>query len=303
MVKFSYLNLALDPYPSLINNTNAMDIIFCRNVLMYFTQEIAKRVIQNLYRSLIDRGWLIVSPSETSHLLFSQFISVNLSDAILYKKELSFISDHQRVKPFYPTETRKPAPELKSQPSSALDSKQQELKKPETEKAKPLLDPYAEALTLYENGNYRETIEKLLLSLSHNQDNPEAILLLARTYANQGNLSEALKWSEEAIKLDKLNPGNYYLHSTILQEQGAIDEAIKSLKRALYLDPNFILANFALGNLSLLQDRFNESDKYFEDTLSLLSAYKPDDILTESEGITAGRLRGIINIYRYKKSI
>ncbi|MDE2258962.1 MAG: protein-glutamate O-methyltransferase CheR, partial [Betaproteobacteria bacterium] len=37
MVTFSYLNLAEDAYPSLVNNTNAMDVIFCRNVLMYFS--------------------------------------------------------------------------------------------------------------------------------------------------------------------------------------------------------------------------------------------------------------------------
>ena len=36
MVTFSPLNLAEDPYPSLVNNTSAMDIIYCRNVLIYF---------------------------------------------------------------------------------------------------------------------------------------------------------------------------------------------------------------------------------------------------------------------------
>ena len=41
MVSFFYLNLARDTYPSLLNNTNGMDIIFCRNVLMYFTPELA----------------------------------------------------------------------------------------------------------------------------------------------------------------------------------------------------------------------------------------------------------------------
>ena len=34
MVTFSSLNLAKDEYPSALNNTHAMDVIFCRNVLM-----------------------------------------------------------------------------------------------------------------------------------------------------------------------------------------------------------------------------------------------------------------------------
>jgi chemotaxis protein methyltransferase CheR len=39
LVTFAPLNLVEDVYPSLLNNTNAMDIIFCRNVLMYFAPE------------------------------------------------------------------------------------------------------------------------------------------------------------------------------------------------------------------------------------------------------------------------
>jgi chemotaxis protein methyltransferase CheR len=49
MVTFASLNLADDPFPSLINNTNAMDIIFCRNVLMYFAPHQVKKVIDNFH--------------------------------------------------------------------------------------------------------------------------------------------------------------------------------------------------------------------------------------------------------------
>lgn len=86
-VMFSYLNLAEDTYPSLSNNTHAMDMIFCRNVLMYFDTERAKKVIQNLFKSLVDDGWLIVSPSETSAALFSQFVTVNFPGVVIYKKD------------------------------------------------------------------------------------------------------------------------------------------------------------------------------------------------------------------------
>src|SRR6266568_5366619 len=56
MVTFAYLNLAEDVYPSLSNGTNAMDLIFCRNVLMYFSPERAARVVYGLRRALIDSG-------------------------------------------------------------------------------------------------------------------------------------------------------------------------------------------------------------------------------------------------------
>lgn len=112
MVTFSYLNLAEDTYPSPFNNTNAMDLIFCRNVLMYFDTEHEKNVIQNLYRSLVEGGWLIVSPSETSHLLFSQFVTVNFPEVVIYKKD-----DHRPQTVEVPSGHLTQDPEVSFQPS------------------------------------------------------------------------------------------------------------------------------------------------------------------------------------------
>jgi chemotaxis protein methyltransferase CheR len=89
MVTFAYLNLVDDVYPSLLTNTTAMDVIFCRNVLMYLAPEQAKKVVHRLHHALADGGWLIVSPSETSQALFASFQTVNLPGAILYRKPTS----------------------------------------------------------------------------------------------------------------------------------------------------------------------------------------------------------------------
>ncbi len=86
LVTFAELNLAQDAFPSLTNDTNAMDLILCRNLLIYFTPAHARRLIGNLRQSLVDDGWLIVSPSECSQALFSGFVPVNFPGSILYRK-------------------------------------------------------------------------------------------------------------------------------------------------------------------------------------------------------------------------
>jgi chemotaxis protein methyltransferase CheR len=93
MVTFSYLNLSEDVYPALQNNTNAMDVIFCRNVLMYFAPEHVKQAAERFYRSLVDGGWLIVSPVETSQIHYAQFATVRIQDSTFYKK------DTRKIKP------------------------------------------------------------------------------------------------------------------------------------------------------------------------------------------------------------
>jgi chemotaxis protein methyltransferase CheR len=151
-----------------------------------------------------------------------------------------------------------------------------------------------EALTLYEKGHYSEAEEKVIALLSHDRKESRAMALLARVYANQGRLPEAVDCCRKAIAEDKLNPSYHYLLSTILQELNQFEEAARSLKRALYVNQDFALAHFALGNLALQQRRFRESRKHFENALSLLSTYQPEDILSESEGMSVGRLIEII---------
>ena len=264
MVTFSYLNLADDVYPSLSNNTNAMDIIFCRNVLMYFTAELAEKVVGNLYHAVVDGGWLAVSPAEASHTLFSRFSTVNFTGATFYRK---VATDDLHPPPMPPQPLEIPA----LRPS------------PETPRRTEAL-PAAGEKTAAPAGP--------LLQRQHEPDDP---CLMARLCANQGKLAEAAEWCGKAIVSDKLNPQNHYLLATILEELGQDDAAEQSLKRALYLEPNFVLAHFALGNLRLSQGRHGETKRHFANALALLQRLPLDEILPESDGLTAGRLGEIIS--------
>jgi chemotaxis protein methyltransferase CheR len=76
----------------------------------------------------------------------------------------------------------------------------------------------------------------------------------------------------------------------VLLERGHQDEARGSLQRALYLEPNFVLAHFALGSLARGHHQHDEADKHFANTLDLLGRLQPHDVLPESDGLTAGRL-------------
>jgi chemotaxis protein methyltransferase CheR len=120
------------------------------------------------------------------------------------------------------------------------------------------------------------------------------MFLLARIYANQGKLAQALVWCNKAIAADKMTARAHYLRAAILQEQSSIPEAILALKQAVYAEPQFVLGHFALGNLALKHGRLKESEKHFENVLLLLARYEPEDIVPESEGLSAGRLREMI---------
>jgi chemotaxis protein methyltransferase CheR len=267
-VSFAPLNLAQDCFPSLATDTNAMDVIFCRNVLMYFTPAHARKVVENLRDALTDDGWLAVSPTECSQALFSRFVAVNFPDTILYRK----CSAEERSSTWTPAPSGT-TPECQAW---ALDAPQ--LSTPVV--ASAAQTPRASSHTLS--------------APSQTEQEPQAFSQLARTLANQGKLAEALAWSERWIGADKIDPAAHYLRAMVLQETGEREAARRSLDRAVYLQPDFALAHFALGNLARAELRTSAANKHFANALHVLRGCPPDQLLPESEGLTAGRLTEII---------
>ena len=86
MVNFDYLNLVGAPYPSMTNNTNAMDVILCRNVTIYFSPQVTVEVVKRFHSCLTDGGWLIPGPSEPNMVFYGDFESRNFPGTVVYQK-------------------------------------------------------------------------------------------------------------------------------------------------------------------------------------------------------------------------
>ncbi len=87
MVTFACLNLVEDVWPSLATGTNAMDLIVCRNVLMYFATERVRQVVAGFQRALVPDGRLIVSPTESSREIFAGFPPAEIPSIALFRKQ------------------------------------------------------------------------------------------------------------------------------------------------------------------------------------------------------------------------
>ncbi|MEX0729076.1 MAG: CheR family methyltransferase, partial [Planctomycetaceae bacterium] len=85
-VSFAYHNLARHPFPSMLHNLFAFDVILFRNVMIYFGQDALTSIIANMQRCLIDGGWLLVGHSEHNQELFREFRTVNFDGAIAYQR-------------------------------------------------------------------------------------------------------------------------------------------------------------------------------------------------------------------------
>jgi len=84
LLRFEEMNLA---DPAQIRRVRGMDIIFCRNVLIYFDMEVKKRVVASFYDSLNPGGYLFIGHSESLHGISRAFKLVHFPEVIVYKKE------------------------------------------------------------------------------------------------------------------------------------------------------------------------------------------------------------------------
>ncbi len=281
MVGFAPLNLAAEVYPDVVTNTTAMDLVVCRNVLMYFTPEAQRAAVARLRRALVSGGWLVVSPVEASAEMLRPLLPVNLTGAILYLKEprcersrihsgaASGGSGGCGAAPAQLNEDSRPSPA----PEMALPDLPTPLPiwyvPDEMAPPPPVGPPHEEACAPPAEATALER---------------------ARALADQGNLDEARRLCEAALERDRLDPQPHLLLAAICQERAEIPAALEALRRALYLAPDAAVAHFMLGGLLLRQDQRGRGRRCMETVVALLTSAPRDEPVPGSGGLTAGRL-------------
>jgi chemotaxis protein methyltransferase CheR len=80
MVSFVHMNLNNGVY------VGKMDVIFCMNVLIYFSEERRRDLVQHFYNALEPGGYLFLGHSESISKMPVKFQAIVLNDCILYRK-------------------------------------------------------------------------------------------------------------------------------------------------------------------------------------------------------------------------
>jgi chemotaxis protein methyltransferase CheR len=80
LVNFAHMNLASATY------VGRMDVIFCMNVLIYFSEERRRSLVQRFYETLEPGGYLFLGHSESISKMPVKFQAIVLNDSILYRK-------------------------------------------------------------------------------------------------------------------------------------------------------------------------------------------------------------------------
>jgi chemotaxis protein methyltransferase CheR len=258
-VSFQYHNLVEHPYPSILHGIAALDLILCRNVMIYFDWSVIQRILGQFHECLVDGGWLAVGHAESNTEVFRAYRTINVPGATLYQKS----GDHHEpgawpvVTPPAPT-ARRPAVEPQT---------------PWSPFALPVV-PEAPA------GDVAP--ERAAPALSG--------LALIRRLADEGKWPEAAKACDELLEHDRLNPAAHFYQALIMEQVRRPAGAEQSLRRALYLDRGFVFAHYHLALLLRKTGHRDAAVQSLRNVETLLAGQRGDQLVAEADGLTVDEL-------------
>ena len=253
-VKFEARNLAEDDAE--LWQPDAYDIVFCRNVLMYFTPRSTRALVARIARALVPNGTLFLGSAETLRGLSQEFHLQHTHGSFYYqRKELaeqapvpprsaatdlaaavdesgSWVEAIGRASERVRSLTGQPAP---SDPTIELTPQRWNL---------------GPALELFQQERFSHALSLVRALPDEAAGDPNVLLLHAVLLAHSSQFSLAEDACRQLLAIDELNAGAHYVLALCREGLGDTRGAADSDQFAIYLDPTFAMPRMHLGLLA-----------------------------------------------------
>ena len=207
------------------------DVVFCRNLLMYFSPSLAQAVVERIARSLVPGGYLFLGHAETLRGLSNDFHLCHTHDTFYYQLR-------------------------EGAPGRATDFVASTRERIDGVGASPLSADSTWVDTVRRTAERIDALAELSNALSaappatERVRDPQALLLRAVSLVHSGALAPAEPVCRELIECDELNAGAHYLLALCREGSGDPAGAVEEDRIAVYLDPGFAMARLHLGLLA-----------------------------------------------------
>ena len=257
MVRFEARNL-VDADPQFWR-LEAFDIVFCRNVLMYFTPDAARAVVGQFSRSLAPGGHLFLGHAETLRGLSGDFHLCHTHGTFYYQKRQA--AENRATDSVMasagPSEARVvPAPLDASWFQAIADSSARihELAKDNENRSRspakavaapvPATVALKHAADLWKSERFHDALCALAGPAPTDAD---SLLLRAMLHLSSGDVASAKQACTSLLEVDDLNAGAHYVKALCHEHGGNRDAAAEHDRAAAYLDADFAMPRLHLG--------------------------------------------------------
>ena len=250
MVRFDYLNLQTSFPSSFAGRQGEVDLLFCRNVLIYFELKTIRQIVAKFSQSLSPQGYLFLGHAETMQNVSDRFRRHHQNNAFFYQAKDPLGSGEAvakasaRAKPLGKPVLVNPVKVKRSPPLVGTKAEQLQAE----EKAEALAcDPetlYLEAFSAFDREQFAESTRLFEQLLEIEPNHPKGLVGKGLLLANQGKYGDARLYCARAIKVDDLLPEAYLLRGLILDMEGFLERALVEYQKVLWLEPAFVMAHY-----------------------------------------------------------
>jgi len=123
------------------------------------------------------------------------------------------------------------------------------------------------------------------------------LLHLAKLAADRADWKQALDLLQKAEKESSLRmqPQLHYLKSLVLSHNADAEGALQSLRRAIYCDPNFALAHYALGEMYEKRGELREARRHWNLAQNSISQLDPTASLPLDDELTIEMFKDLLD--------
>jgi chemotaxis protein methyltransferase CheR len=293
MVAFEQRNLAADD-PAFWQ-PDRFDVVFCRNVIMYFTPETQRAVVARIARSLAPGGLLFLGSAETLRGLSLGFHLRHTHDTFYYERRDESGSGYGQPSPASPGARRPPdpvPPDTASSGQALADGAWVENIRRASERIRALAAPAAAApepvdtdqgsgraqsawdlggaVELMRQERFSEALALLGALPAPAGNDADVLLLKAVLLTHGGDLAAAEKLCAQVIERDQMSAGAHYLTALCRADAGDHRAAVDHDQIAAYLDPGFAMPRLHLGLLARRTGAAGAARRDLGDALVLL---------------------------------
>lgn len=300
MVRFEERNLVLDD-PSFWQE-GAFDIVFCRNVIMYFTQAVARAVIARIAGSMAPGGFLFLGLAETLRGLSDDFQLHNTHGTFYYRRRAGAMT--APCKPLPQAVCAPPADgagdadfvETIKDAAGRIASLRQARPQPgamgrKTAARAPFdLAPVIELFQCDRVADAMDCLNGLPAEAAHD---PQVLLLNAILLTHGGNLAEAETVCSALLAQDGRNAGAHYLTALCRESAGDLAGAARHDRYAAQLDPEFAMPHLHLGVLARRAGDWDAARRELEKAASLIEREDSARLVLFGGGFRRDALSGL----------
>ena len=283
------------------------DVIFCRNVMMYFTADEAQALVGRLTAALAPGGFLFLGHAETLRGLSNAFHLCHSHDTFYYQRK-DEVPGRDAVRagespPAVATEARAPltapSPDLGwfHAVSDATSRIKALVDRPPAAHAgaartPPRGSPTAAgtALELLKRERFSEALSLLDDEAADHAADADALLLRAVLLTHGGQLADAEAACARLLAIDELSAGAHYVLAQCRDAAGDRKAAREHDQAAVYLDPTFAMPRLHLGLMARRLGDRETAQRELEQAERLLSREEAARLLLFGGGFTRDSL-------------